>query len=61
MLELALAREETTLCPIHWIESAVVGMDCLMINSTKPLTWLEADSYCQSEADGVSVEIQTEI
>ena len=59
MLELILARKENTLCPDNWVESAVVGMGCLMFNSTKPLTWLEANSYCQSEADGISVEIQT--
>merc|ERR1712215_145142 len=59
LLRLSFARQENPLCPPNWVEAAVVGMDCLLLNSTQPLTWLEANSFCQSEADGISVEIQT--
>merc|ERR1712098_222258 len=47
-------------CPPHWQEATWVDMGCLLFNSTTELTWLDANSYCQTQEDAVLVEILTE-
>merc|ERR1712179_332267 len=51
---------EDTSCPPHWVQASWVDMGCLLFNSTTPLTWLEANIYCQTMENSYSVEIQTE-
>merc|ERR1719410_445828 len=44
-------------CPEHWLDGSHVDMGCLLINRTEPMTWEEANKYCQSVEDAALVEI----
>merc|ERR1719244_333719 len=54
------ASSSSSSCPPHWVQASWVDMGCLLFNSTTDLTWLEANSYCQTMENTYSVEIQTE-
>merc|ERR1711909_5816 len=58
--EASSSASSSSSCPPHWVQASWVDMGCLLFNSTTPLTWLEANIYCQTMENSYSVEIQTE-
>ena len=51
--------EKANYCPEHWLDANSVYMGCLLINRTVPMSWLEANKYCQSVEEAVLIEIHT--
>merc|ERR550519_406365 len=46
-------------CPHGWVPATYVDMGCLKFNTTNPMTWYDANTYCQKVENGILVEIQT--
>merc|ERR1719450_2107389 len=54
------AEDISSSCPPHWEQATWVDMGCLLFNSTTPLTWFDANTYCQTQENAALVEILTE-
>ena len=57
---LAAARAEDPSCPPDWVDATAVGMGCLLANRDVQLTWLETQSYCQTQHLSESLSILTQ-
>ena len=44
-------------CPRPWVDGTLLGLGCLLFNSTKAYTWEGASVYCQGEENATLVEI----
>ena len=51
--------EHSTACPPNWVQADLVDMGCILFNSSMAVTWLDANIYCQTEENAISVEIKT--
>ena len=47
-------------CPETWIDGSVVGLGCLLFDSSLDLTWEEANNFCQFTNNATLLEILTE-
>ena len=47
-------------CPRPWVDGTLLGLGCLLFNSTETYTWEGASVYCQGEENATLVEIWTE-
>ena len=54
-----VASERANDCPEHWLDANSVYMGCILINRTSPMTWYNANTYCQFAEDAALVEIHT--
>ena len=47
-------------CSADWVDGTLVGMGCLLFDSSISSTWDDANIYCQSIEDSKLVSIETE-
>merc|ERR1712051_591343 len=57
----AAQDKSTGNCPDKWVDATFVDMGCLYFNSTKALTWDDANSLCQMGSNSTLLEITTEM
>merc|ERR1712098_804176 len=50
-----------TVCPPGWLDAGYAGLGCLWFSHGSPVTWEEANRYCQEQSSqGALLEIKTE-
>ena len=47
-------------CPPPWEDATLLGLGCLLFNSTSTYTWDCASQYCEGQAGAALLEIRTE-